>query len=411
MGIIRWVSLSIAAIILSCPFSSLAKYYEYYQIISQAPQNNFFLTPGNDLIFFPEFYSDPDAAISALNGIKNEYYYLQEHGINRVNPNYEYPMFLKVSVKQVELIFKKLVINRTIGGVPDIDLASVWNIQPSFGLANTGYLGLGYYEIKVYTNQQTHIFLITTFEDTSKVANALATLVAASGGHLHEFSGLNGLSLEEQKKAKRGIKRGKLGADQGWAITDPPPGTPAQRAGFKAGDVLVTVKNVPFVGDGSTENKRVEDVFIPEKDARDVLRAALLRFHLNDPGPETSITIAGISGKEDFVRTLVLQDFSSQYKGPPTIFPLGISARPINDSDMIRLSLNSRNGLLITDINRFGVAAKLQLQVDDILIEVNNKPVSGQEDLVKILSETDKVESCKVIRKGEIITLTMPKYF
>lgn len=265
-------------------------------------------------------------------------------------------------------------------------------------------------------------------------SNALSTLVASAGGRLFEAAGFSTYDSATREKQKKAFGWAKKDLAYGIVIAEPPSGTPAARAGFKAGDVLLTIKDVPVwegieIGKDDAGNLIIADPsVIPTGDvSRNHIRLtdaggmsqlgeALLRCLLSDATGRVAVKIEAVSGTASkwtkLTRELVLRDLAKLYRGPRLPrFTLGMFALPLGDEDRGRLGLAGVEGLLITEVNKDGLAERLKLRVDDVLVELNGRPVRTTEELAGAMADFNKVESVKVYRTGAPVTLTMPKRF
>ena len=88
----------------------------------------------------------------------------------------------------------------------------------------------------------------------------------------------------------------------------------------------------------------------------------------------------------------------------------GISARPLTDLDRKTLGLASLGGLWVTEVKKSSLADKLQIKVDDVILEINNTVFKDNEEFKKIITTTT-ITTVKVFRGGTEIVLTVPTEF
>ncbi len=159
-----------------------------------------------------------------------------------------------------------------------------------------------------------------------------------------------------------------LGKPRGALVAEPQAGSPAAKAGIKAGDVIVSVNGEP----------------VP--DSRNLVR------RISSLAPGTTIKL-GIfrNGKEETV-TLTLGELSDrQARGPGGSGSGGSDDRaaPV-DVPKLGLSLaparNGGEGVVVTSVDPNGTAGD-QFQTGDIILEVNGKPVNTPADVRKAVTD------------------------
>ena len=156
-----------------------------------------------------------------------------------------------------------------------------------------------------------------------------------------------------------------LGRARGALVAEPAPGSPAQKAGIKSGDVIVSVN-----GDAVT-------------DSRYLVR------RISSLAPGTSVKLGIIRAGHDDSVTLTLGELPrerpARASGPA-------EERPGNSVDVPKLGLslspnrNGAEGVLVTAIDPNGAAAD-QLRAGDVILDVNGKPVSSPADVRKAVAD------------------------
>jgi hypothetical protein len=98
----------------------------------------------------------------------------------------------------------------------------------------------------------------------------------------------------------------------------------------------------------------------------------------------------------------------AETKNKPPAF--GISARPLTDFDRQTLGLASLSGLWVTEVKKGSLAEKLQIKVDDVILEVNGTAFKDNEEFKKLITTT-MITTVKVFRNRAEIVLTVPTEF
>lgn len=86
---------------------------------------------------------------------------------------------------------------------------------------------------------------------------------------------------------------------------------------------------------------------------------------------------------------------------------LGVAIQPINDEIMKTFNLSSRTGALVVDVEPYSSASNAGIEINDIIIELNNKRITDYLSLRSIISELRIGDNSiiKVLRKGRVIDL------
>jgi serine protease Do len=148
---------------------------------------------------------------------------------------------------------------------------------------------------------------------------------------------------------------------RGALVAEPQPGSPAQKAGIKAGDVIVSVN-----GEAVT-------------DARNLAR----RIGAIPPGTSVKLGIIR-DGREDTL-TLTLGELprERQARGGEE------RSAPSSGVDVPKLGLSlapSREGVVVTQVDPNGTAGE-QFQTGDVILDVNGKAVSSPADVRKAVAD------------------------
>ena len=182
----------------------------------------------------------------------------------------------------------------------------------------------------------------------------------------------------------------KLSKPEGSLITQVAPNSPAAKAGFKAGDVILKFNGTP------------------------ISRTSELLNYLNRAAPNQSIQLEVL--RDDSRRNISAMlstapddtpakaDAAQQpSKGPV----LGVSIRDLNASELNQLG--TKGGILIQDVRRGGVAAQARLMPGDVVTQINNKAISNTRDFVAAVADLKKntVARVAIIRESQRVIVGM----
>ena len=174
-----------------------------------------------------------------------------------------------------------------------------------------------------------------------------------------------------------------LSKPEGSLITQVAPNSPAAKAGFKAGDVILKFNGTPISRTGELLNY-LNRVGPNQKIQLEVLR--------DDKRQNISATL--ITAPDD---TPAKAEATPVRKGPV----IGVSIRNLTADETSRLKL--KGGVLIQDVRAGGIAAQARIQPGDVVTQINNKVVNNSEDFVKAVSDlkNGSIARVSLIREGQ----------
>src|SRR5262249_37018201 len=220
-------------------------------------------------------------------------------------------------------------------------------------------------------------------------------------------------SVTEQLISRGKVRRGYLGvtihkvtADmaanlglkdvRGVIVSKIEPGSPAERAGLKQGDVI-TVINVNRIDDGNS--------------LRNVIASAA-------PGTEATMTVVR-EGREQQLRATLGElpsqtpgrsgGGSGQGEGSGGEDHLGLNVTPMTPELAERLGLRrDAQGLVVTDVDAGGAAGDAGLQTGDVIEQINRQPARSSEDLKSALARAGNNPLLLLVhRRGSSFYLTL----
>ena len=180
-----------------------------------------------------------------------------------------------------------------------------------------------------------------------------------------------------------------LSKPEGSLVTQVAPNSPAARAGFKAGDVILKYNGLP------------------------ISRTSDLLNYLNRTSPNQNIQLQVL--RDDKIRNISATlttapddtpapvEQAAQNKGPV----LGVTIRNLTASEQSQLNL--KGGILIQEVKRGGIASQSRIAVGDIITQINNKTILNSNDFIKTVSELKKgsIARVSIIRQDQRAILGM----
>jgi hypothetical protein len=232
-------------------------------------------------------------------------------------------------------------------------------------------------------------------QTAQELANAVATLATAAGARLYTPSGAYFLNDAADNDKQR--KQMKWTADSGVYITDVLAGSPAAAAGLRPKDVIVEANG--------TEMKTVDHW-------RETVQTALGE----NPDAKFDVKVFRDGNLTDVVLTVPNFNYgrpagaqAAQAAAPAAKRPvLGVDVLPLTAEEAKAAGLTG--GVRLVSVAPDGLAAKSQLKANDILLEVNGKPVPDTAALKQVLAgETPR--QFKVLRDGAPLVLEAAQSF
>ena len=176
----------------------------------------------------------------------------------------------------------------------------------------------------------------------------------------------------------------KLAKPEGSLITQVAPSSPAAKAGFKSGDVILKFNGTP------------------------ISRTSELLNYLNRAVPNQSIQLEVLrdDSRRNISATLDTAPDDTpakadaeqqQSKGPI----LGVSIRDLNAAELKQL--DTKGGVLIQDVRRGGIASQARILPGDVVTQINNKAIGNTKDFIAAVSDLKKntVARMTIIREGQ----------
>ncbi len=231
-------------------------------------------------------------------------------------------------------------------------------------------------------------FRTPNWQAANNLANAIATLAVSAGARLYTPSGI---FMSEDVQLRKQLK---WTADSGIVVTTVLPGSPAAGAGLRNQDVIVEANGV--------EVRNINHW-------REIVRTALgdnadAKFDLKvfREGNLTDVTLTVLNF--NYGRPAGAQAAAPAAKRPV----LGVDVLPLAAEEVQAAGLNG--GLRIVSMNPDGLAAKAKIRVNDILVEINGKPVPDIAALKQIL-DGETPQRFKVLRDGTALVLEAAQSF
>lgn len=176
---------------------------------------------------------------------------------------------------------------------------------------------------------------------------------------------------------------------EGSLITNVQPNSPAEKAGLKAGDIILKFNGTPISRTSELLN------YLNRTMPNQTVQLEILR---DDKKRNISATLT--TAPDD---TPAKSDATAQAKGPV----LGVAIRNLSPVESSQLKL--KGGVLIQEVKRGGAAAQAGMTTGDVVTRINNKLITDTNDFVQAVSDLKKGQVARVgiIRQGTPAILGM----
>ncbi len=156
-----------------------------------------------------------------------------------------------------------------------------------------------------------------------------------------------------------------LETTKGALISSITENSPAQQAGLKRGDIIMTL-----------DEHKIETINDLPRLVADIAIGDTANIGVYRDGKNLNIMVTiGELNAEEKIATVPVRDN-----------PLGITTMDLSDEIKRRLNIQAEQGVVITSVIAGGVAEQAKLLPGDVIVEYNNQQISSQSDLNKAVS-------------------------
>ena len=240
-------------------------------------------------------------------------------------------------------------------------------------------------------------FCVKNEATARRFADAVATLAAASGAKWVISGGYTIPTSEDWFRSKLGWKN-KTGAVLKTVLA----GGPFDRAGIQNEDIVVTFGGQEIADAAMLWKIQQGFASVNSYDIKVVVKVFRRGEIL-----EKEVTYQNPNVKAAGIRKLIDQPVAPAQ--PPQDKPkLGATIRALTDEDVKTLNLPSAAGVLVTGVDSNSTAQRMNLMVNDIIVEVNGVSLKNVAHLQEILSASTPVSKIKVRRGDAFVELVVP---
>ncbi len=164
------------------------------------------------------------------------------------------------------------------------------------------------------------------------------------------------------------------GTGSGITIADVTPGSPAEQAGLKVGDTIVSV-------DG--KDVKTGDELVADIASRKPGTKVPIGYIRNGKKDEAMVTVAD---RAKLFASRLGEDDDNGEDSTPKPSKLGITVRAITPDMADKLEIPSAKGVIVMDVKPGSFADDIDLARGDVILEINKQPVNGEDQFNRIQS-------------------------
>jgi serine protease Do len=164
------------------------------------------------------------------------------------------------------------------------------------------------------------------------------------------------------------------GTGSGITIADVTPGSPAEQAGLKVGDTIVSVDGK----DVKTGDELVADIASRKPGSK-----VPIGYIRNSKKDETTVTVAD---RAKLFAARLGEDEDNGEDSTPKPSKLGITVRAITPEMADKLEVPAGKGVIVQDVKPGSFADDIDVARGDVILEINKQPVNGEDQFGRIQS-------------------------
>ena len=207
-----------------------------------------------------------------------------------------------------------------------------------------------------------------------------------------------GVSFQEDLGTNQ-ITLKSLGAPNGVVIEDVAPGSPAEKAGLKGGDVIANI-NGTVVKNGNDLVNPIASAPIGSK--------VKIEYYRDKQKKETSAVV------EDRVRVFPTSDSRvSDKPGEPAPTEFGLHVESLTSDRAQKIGVEGVKGVVVTEVEPTSFAEDINFAPGDVITEVNGQSVTSIDEYRKAIAKLKTGDNVvfKIMRHGfndRVMTVFLP---
>ena len=227
------------------------------------------------------------------------------------------------------------------------------------------------------------------------------------------FDGSNYLGIVPEEINSSNMSKYGLSAPRGVGISSVSPGSPAEKAGLKKGDIILQFDNEAVTS--TRKLLRLIGEAAPEQTVR-------LTISRNGSEQQVNVTLGQRERASRAFRALSPENFRFNLPRTPAApgsnqnfsfsfgsnRRIGITSTALTKQLADYFGVSSGHGLLITSVTENSPASKAGLRAGDVITEVNGEKIEGTQDLIRAINRKDDGEvTLTIIREHSQRTIKL----
>ena len=231
------------------------------------------------------------------------------------------------------------------------------------------------------------------FSIPSNMAKSVMEQLVAGGRVRRGLLGVGIQPVDEDIKEAFGLKDMK-----GVLIPEVKPGSAAEKAGIKRDDVIIAIN-------GET----IDDPNVLRNKVAGTLPGTEIRVKIMRDGKEQELTVVLDELNTEGAKNQTPDGNNKGENKPSESGKLGLNLQPLSPQISRQLELPAdTNGVVVTDVDQNGAAAKVGIVRGDVILTINRESVSSLEDVQAALDKSgDRAILLLIARKGQTVYLTV----
>lgn len=194
------------------------------------------------------------------------------------------------------------------------------------------------------------------------------------------------------------------------------PGGPAEKAGIRADDVIVSVDEALVAGEASVRE------WLADRKAGDRVKLNILRDGKRQTvdvtlgeRPEWK-ELSGLGALKDLKPIMPMDGRALEFEWPAGAMHLmsggprlGVAVLPLSPQLREHFGVEADKGVLVSSVAKMSAAERAGLRAGDIIVSVNGEPIDGAGDISRLLrkgGEAQQTVAIEVVRDRQRQTLT-----
>lgn len=247
------------------------------------------------------------------------------------------------------------------------------------------------------------ILCVATEADVHALIDALSTVIVASGEDAMWQTGMTLEPIPDKDLKKHPEKTGCL-------VREVQSESPAEAAGMKVDDIVHEVDGKPCADVSVFGSALSADVI--GKPGGGVVHVDVLRkgkpLALDLRYPELKLDAAKLKQSAEELAQKGSQAGTNASAGNGAGVHFGFEVRAVADADVATYELSKARGIVVVDVAKDSLAARMGFQPGDVILEVNNSAIGDVTPFVQFV-RSGEVKRFQVWRKGQTLQLVVPE--